>query len=80
MCNPHSGRNRRHLEAIRRIAEQQAALFVYHEATTPEAVVETLRAFHAEGVELIAVAGGDGESGMPLREFEPVFKSAQRGA
>ena len=27
---------------------------------TPEAVVETLRAFHAEGVELIAVAGGDG--------------------
>ena len=27
-----------------------------------------------------AVAGGDGEAGMPLREFEPVFKSAQRGA
>jgi hypothetical protein len=60
LCNPHSGRNRRHLEAIRRIAEQQAALFVYHEATTPEAIVETLRAFHAEGVELIAVVGGDG--------------------
>jgi len=60
LCNPHSGHNRRHLAAIRRTAEQQAALFVYREATTPEAIVETLRALHAEGVELIAIAGGDG--------------------
>lgn len=60
LCNPHSGRNRRHLAAIRSTAEQQAALFVYREATTPEAIVETLRAFHAERVELIVVAGGDG--------------------
>ena len=37
-------------------------------------------AFDLELERLDAVAGGDGESGMPLREFEPVFKSAQRGA
>lgn len=64
LCNPQSGRNRRHLAEIRRIADQtqtqQEVPFIYREATTPETIIEALRAFDAEGVELIVIAGGDG--------------------
>jgi len=59
LCNPQSGRARRILQALRRAA---AALpgARYHEAVSRLDMVSALNDFSADGVDVLAVIGGDG--------------------
>lgn len=59
LCNPNSGRNRRHLRQVREEAKRLPGA-VYREAICPEETADSIRALLASEVDLLAVNGGDG--------------------
>lgn len=59
LCNPNSGRNRRHLRQVREEAKRLPGV-VYREATCPAETAGGIQELLASDVELLAVNGGDG--------------------
>jgi hypothetical protein len=68
LSNPHSRRNRRALQAVRDIVANHPA--IHHRVTDSAAQVpEALQAFAAQGVDTLAINGGDGTIAQVLTEL-----------
>ncbi|HET8701930.1 MAG TPA: diacylglycerol kinase family protein [Nitrococcus sp.] len=59
LCNPNSGRNRRHLRQVREEAKRLPGA-IYREAVYPAETAGSLRDLLASDVELLVINGGDG--------------------
>lgn len=59
LCNPNSGRNRRHLRQVREEARRLPGA-VYREAVCPAETAGSIRELLASEVELLVINGGDG--------------------
>lgn len=59
LCNPNSGRNRRHLLQIREQAKRLPGV-VYREAVSPAETADSTRELLAGGAQLLVINGGDG--------------------
>lgn len=71
LSNPHSRRNRSGLQAVRDIVANHPA--IHHQATDSAAdIAEALKAFAAQGVNTLAINGGDGTT---AQVFTELFKS-----
>lgn len=65
LCNPLSGRCRKHLGALRRLATALPGA-EYAEASTPTAVEAAVMRFDAEACDLLVIVGGDGTLGLVM--------------
>ncbi len=73
ITNPHSRRNRRHPEQMRRLAYVLGSSDTYELTNKVEDVASVARQFKKSGIEILALNGGDGTNHVTLSTFIEVY-------